>query len=89
MQMKGVGGMAQILLARQDGNRIVSASYLVDYWCLGVKDVIPPESMGSSRYERFKQLLLKQFHEPFVESHAGAGAIHHLWSGRFMPAAWG
>jgi len=62
---EGVGGFAQVIVARQDRNRIVSAAYLVDYWCLGVKDVVPPDSNGKSGYERFKQLCTNQFNEPF------------------------
>jgi hypothetical protein len=64
---EGVGGMAQVLVARQDGDRIVPCSYLVDYWCLGVKDVIPPDHMSSSRYQRFRQSFFEQFNEPFVD----------------------
>ena len=64
---EGVGGFAQILLAREDGNRITVASYLVDYWCLGVKDVVPPETMGTSSYQRFRRIATERFEEPFIE----------------------
>jgi hypothetical protein len=64
---EGVGGMAQILVSRQDGDRTIFCSYLVDYWCLGVKDVIPPERMGASRYLRYKQIFCEKFNEPFVD----------------------
>ncbi len=66
-ESEGAQGFAQIILARQDRNRIVLASYLVDYWCLGVKDVIPPRSGGKSGCERFKQLCMEQFNEPFID----------------------
>lgn len=66
-ESEGVGGFAQVILARQDSNRIISAVYLVDYWCLGVKDVIPPDSRGKSGYERFKKLCTDRFNEPFVD----------------------
>lgn len=54
-------------MARQAHNRIVSVAYLVDYWCLGVKDVIPPRSLGKSGYEQFKQLCMGRFDEPFID----------------------
>jgi hypothetical protein len=64
---EGVGGFAQIILARQDHNHIIAASYLVDYWCLGVKDVIPPDQMGQRGYQRFKGLCTERFDEPFID----------------------
>ncbi|MEM9004627.1 MAG: DNA-binding response regulator [Cyanobacteria bacterium P01_F01_bin.86] len=64
---EGVGGMAQILLARQDRNRYIVCSYLVDYWCLGVKDAVPPRKLGYNRYEEFKRLCIMQFQESFVD----------------------
>jgi hypothetical protein len=66
-ESKDAQGFAQVILARHDRNRIVIASYLVDYWCLGVKDVIPPRSGGKDGYERFKQLCMEQFSEPFID----------------------
>jgi hypothetical protein len=66
-EKEGTGGLAQVILARQEKNRIISASYLVDYWCLGVKDVIAPDKMGKRGYERLKGLLTENFREPFVD----------------------
>jgi hypothetical protein len=63
----GVGGFAEVILARQERNRIVSTAYLVDYWCLGVKDVIPPRNKNKSDYERFKQACIERFNEPFID----------------------
>lgn len=64
---EGVGGFCQLILARQESNRIISAVYLVDYWCLGVKDVIPAQKTGKSGYERFKRLCTERFEEPFID----------------------
>jgi len=66
-ESEGVGGFAQVIVARQDRNRIISTVYLVDYWCLGVKDVIPPTGKNKSGYEQFKQLCTGRFNEPFIE----------------------
>ena len=63
----GMGGMAQILLTRQDHNRYIFSSYLVDYWCLGVKDAIPPRKMGRSQYEEFKKVCAERLNEPLVD----------------------
>ncbi|MGF1522338.1 MAG: hypothetical protein ACFBSF_08480 [Leptolyngbyaceae cyanobacterium] len=64
---EGVGGMAQILLTREDRNRYLLGSYLVDYWCLGVKDAIPPRKVGRSHYQEFKRVATERFNEPFVD----------------------
>ncbi|MEM9162535.1 MAG: DNA-binding response regulator, partial [Cyanobacteria bacterium P01_F01_bin.4] len=39
---ESVSGLAQIFLARQEGNQYLMTSYLVDYWCLGVKNAMGP-----------------------------------------------
>ncbi|MEO0825065.1 MAG: hypothetical protein AAFW84_02005 [Cyanobacteria bacterium J06635_15] len=48
-------GLAQVVISRQDGKRYLVGSYLVDYWCLGVKDVVSPRTMSSREYEMFKE----------------------------------
>jgi hypothetical protein len=35
-----LNGFAQIFVARIDRQKLVVCSYLVDYWCLGVKDAL-------------------------------------------------
>ena len=64
---EGVNGMAQVIVVRQDHNRYLFGSYLIDYWCLGVKDTIPPRKMGHSRYQAFRELCTERFQEPFVD----------------------
>ncbi|WP_008318749.1 hypothetical protein [Leptolyngbya sp. PCC 6406] len=59
-------GLAQIILSRQDGNRFLLASYLLDYWCLGLKNCIPPRRKGKGDYELFKSTCELQFDECFV-----------------------
>lgn len=59
--------MCQVIVARQEHNRLLVGSYLIDYWCLGVKDAIPPRKMGTSEYQKFLELCEDRFDEPFVE----------------------
>ncbi len=59
-------GLAQVIVARQERNRLVVGSYLVDYWCLGVKDTIPPRKMGEREYQLFCESCVMQFNEDFV-----------------------
>ena len=64
---QGVEGMCQLIVARQEHNRILVGSYLIDYWCLGVKDAMPPRKMGANEYEKFLEFCEDRFDEPFVE----------------------
>lgn len=64
---RGARGLAQIIVVRQDHNRYLVGSYLVDYWCLGVKDTIPPGKMGKVEYQRFKEECMLRFDESFVD----------------------
>ncbi len=64
---QGVEGMCQLIVARQEHNRLLVGSYLIDYWCLGVKDAIPPRKMGPSEYQKFLEFCEERFDEPFVD----------------------
>lgn len=59
--------MCQVIVARQERNRLLVGSYLVDYWCLGVKDALPPRTMGTSEHQRLLESCEERFDEPFVD----------------------
>ncbi|MEA5449373.1 hypothetical protein VB780_12390 [Leptolyngbya sp. CCNP1308] len=63
---QGVEGMCQVIVARQDHNRLLVGSYLIDYWCLGVKDAMPPRQMGTSEHQLLLKSCEERFDEPFV-----------------------
>jgi hypothetical protein len=49
-------GVAIVLVAREDGfNRMSVCSYLVDTWCLGVKNAIAPRRMARRELEAFRR----------------------------------
>jgi hypothetical protein len=55
-------GLAAIMLARQVGfNRLKVCGYLVDYWCLGVKDTLGPRRMDPIRYNQLVNLFFSRF----------------------------
>lgn len=58
------GGLAEILVTRVEGNQYLVASYLVDYWCLGVKDTFGPRKLNRQKYEE----LVKKAYAPFKEA---------------------
>jgi hypothetical protein len=64
---QGPEGLCQIILARQEHNRLVVGSYLVDHWCLGLKDAVSPRKMGLAEYQRMVVNSERQFSESFVD----------------------
>lgn len=55
-------GMAIVTVTRSPGfNRFITCSYLVDYWCLGVKDASGPRKYNRSEYERITALYYESF----------------------------
>lgn len=55
-------GLAVILLSRKAGfNRLEVCTYLVDFWCLGVKDASGPQLMDSSTYKDFVEFAYNPF----------------------------
>jgi hypothetical protein len=60
-------GFAQVFIARKDRQRLSVCSYLVDYWCLGVKDTFGPRKMDRFEYESLLRDLSHRFEESFTE----------------------
>ncbi|MGB3311428.1 MAG: hypothetical protein WBG32_05145 [Nodosilinea sp.] len=63
----GPEGMCQVIVARQEGKRLLVSSHLIDYWCLGIKNMMPPRIMGRSEYQLFLESCQERFEEAFVE----------------------
>ncbi len=62
-----LNGFAQVFIARIDRQKLVVCSYLVDYWCLGVKDALPPKKMDRLEYEATVKFTSHNFGEDFEE----------------------
>jgi hypothetical protein len=57
------GGLGLVMVTRSKGyNRFVAATYLIDYWCLGLKDTIPPRNCNDSQYKN----LIENSYSPFL-----------------------
>ncbi|MEO1592242.1 MAG: DNA-binding response regulator [Cyanobacteria bacterium J06632_22] len=48
-------GMANIFLARANSGQYLFSGFLVDYWCLGVKDAISPQTMSKPKFDHLIQ----------------------------------
>ena len=58
-------GFAQILLARQErASRVTVTGFLVDVYCLGVKNVTNPEVMGSGSLTTYVPMYYSAFAHP-------------------------
>lgn len=54
-------GIAPVIIARQqDDGKVLFANYLVDLYCLGVKDVVVDENVPKRRFERLLQKMCMQ-----------------------------
>ncbi len=55
-------GFAVVTVTRSPRfNRFITCSYLVDYWCLGVKDASGPRRYNRSEYQRITNLYYDSF----------------------------
>jgi hypothetical protein len=57
-------GLSGVIVSRIDRNQIITCSFLVDLWCLGVKNAVPPKKMTLTQYDMF----LKRFYIPFEDT---------------------
>ncbi|PZH16453.1 helix-turn-helix domain containing protein [Streptomyces sp. NTH33] len=73
------GGFAQILLARRErASRVTVTGFLVDVYCLGVKNVTGPEVMGSGSLTTYVPTYYSAFdHSPLPIRAEQAQAIVH------------
>lgn len=54
-------GITPIVIAReQDDGKVLFANYLIDLYCLGVKDVVVEENVPKKRFERLLQKMCMQ-----------------------------
>ncbi len=57
-----IGGLGLVLISRKTGyNRYSVCTYLVDYWCLGLKDTLGPKELNGNKYTEFLHIAYKHF----------------------------
>ncbi|MBD2208050.1 DNA-binding response regulator [Calothrix sp. FACHB-1219] len=55
-------GLGLVVIARVTRhNQITLCSYLLDVWCLGIKDTIPPRTLDRREFQEFVQVLFEPF----------------------------
>jgi hypothetical protein len=60
-------GVALVLVAAPDGhNRLSVCSYLIDTWCLGVKNTLGPKRMARRDFDALKRAYFAQWRSPGI-----------------------
>lgn len=63
-----LNGLAMVSVARQtDHNRISVCTYMVDMWCLGVKDCLGPRKLDRTDYKQLREAVFRGFPEGYQE----------------------
>ncbi len=60
------GGLSELLVVRKESFRYEVSAFLVDYWCLGVKNVLF-KKCDERKYELMLEKVEETFGEPFKE----------------------
>jgi hypothetical protein len=63
----GTAGLAQVFVCRKDDKQYLLSSFLIDYWCLGVKDAFGPRKMDELKYNRTIEEYMRRFGHGFRE----------------------
>ena len=64
----GESGLVTILVARDAGSRVAVCGYLVDAWCLGVKNALGPKSVDRRKLNEYRDWFFRSYEEPPVEA---------------------
>ena len=60
----GESGLVNILVARETGSRVSACGYLVDAWCLGVKNALGPKSVDRRKLPGFRDWYFRSYDQP-------------------------
>ena len=60
----GPSGLVNVLVARDKGSSVSVCGYLVDVWCLGVKNALGPESVERRKLPEFTDWYFRSYDEP-------------------------
>jgi len=60
----GESGLVNVLVARDKGSSVSVCGYLVDVWCLGVKDALGPKSVDRRKLPGFIDWYYRSYDQP-------------------------
>jgi hypothetical protein len=64
----GALGLVAVLVARDTGSTVAACGYLVDVWCLGVKDALGPKTMDRRKLPEFTRVFFRTWSVPPVQA---------------------
>lgn len=64
----GESGLAGVLVAREHGSSVSVVGFLVDVWCLGVKDAWPPKTMNRVKLPEYRARFFSSFRQPSLSA---------------------
>lgn len=76
-------GLMGVLVAREHGSSVSAVGFLVDVWCMGVKNVHGPKTMNRAKLPDFRRNFFKAFSQPSVPApldlarHVVFGAVEY------------
>jgi hypothetical protein len=85
------GGLVGVLVAREHGSSVSACGYLVDVWCLGVKNCPVPKTMDRRKLPDFVSFFFRSFSRPPVPApldlarHVVFGAVDYARGLGFEP----
>jgi hypothetical protein len=88
---EGVSGLAGVLVAREQGSNVSACGYLVDVWCLGVKNCTGPKTMDRRKLPDFVSFFFRTFSTTSVPApldlarHVVYGAVDYARGLGFEP----
>lgn len=87
----GDSGLVGVLVAREHGSSVSVCGYLVDVWCLGVKNCNGPKTMDRRKLPDFVSFFFSSFSQPPVPAplelarHVVFGAVDYARGMGFEP----
>jgi hypothetical protein len=87
----GESGLVGLLAAREHGSSVSACGYLVDVWCLGVKNCMGPKTMDRRKLPDFLSFFFRSFSRPPVPApldlarHVVFGAVDYARVMGFEP----
>lgn len=87
----GESGLVNILVAREKGSSVSVCGYLVDVWCLGVKNALGPKSVDRRKLPGFTDWYFRSYDQPplavsiELAKHVVFGAIKYAHELGFEP----
>lgn len=64
---QGLDGLAEIIVLRKERNNYLLCLYLVDYWCLGVKNAVEPRKLDQMKCQALIRQSSTRFNQDFQE----------------------